>query len=306
MSTDTKTAKHHVFSRQSRFDKGFDIVSTILVVLAMLVVLYPMYFIVIASISDATSIATGETLLLPKKPSLVGYQYIFKDDRIWSGYLNSIIYTVLSTLIGTVTTIMAGYAFSRKDLVGRKMLMSLCVFTMYFSSGLVPTFLVVKQIGLVGSPWSVILMGSVSVYNVIIARSFFSDNIPQELFEAASIDGCSNGRFFVSIVIPLSKAIIAVIALYYAVAQWNGYFNALIYLNNEKLYPLQMVLRNILLGSQGIASDVSDVEAIQEMQRIAATIKYGVIVVASVPMLLLYPFIQKCFVKGVMIGSVKG
>jgi len=293
-------------TRQSSFDIGFDIVSTILLVIALMIVLYPLYFVVIASISDANSISLGKVILLPKNVDFVGYRRILEDNRILNGYGNSIIYTIASTVIGTITTIMAGYSFSRSDLVGRKALMLLYVFTMYFSGGLIPTYLVVKDVGLLGSPWAVILMGAISVYNIIIARSFFSSNIPVDLYEAAQLDGCSNGRFFISIVVPLSKSIIAVIALYYAVAQWNGYFNALIYLNKQNQYPLQMVLREILLSSQGVQADVTDVDAIQEMQRIAATIKYGVIVVASLPMLLLYPFIQKYFVKGVMIGSVKG
>ena len=293
-------------NRQSAFDIGFDVVSTLLLIIALLIVLYPLYFVLIASISDANSISLGKVILLPKNIDFVGYRRILQDNRIMNGYVNSILYTVASTVIGTMTTILAGYSFSRTDLVGRKALMMVYVFTMYFSGGLIPTYLVVKDVGLLGSPWAVILMGAISVYNIIIARSFFSSSIPVDLYEAAQLDGCSNGRFFISIVVPLSKSIIAVIALYYAVAQWNGYFNALIYLSKQNQYPLQMVLREILLSSQSVQADVTDVDAIQEMQRIAATIKYGVIVVASLPMLLLYPFIQKYFVKGVMIGSVKG
>ena len=293
-------------NRQSAFDIGFDVVSTLLLIIALLIVLYPLYFVLIASISDANSISLGKVILLPKNIDFVGYRRILQDNRIMNGYVNSLRYTVASTVIGTMTTILAGYRFSRTDLVGRKALMMVYVFTMYFSGGLIPTYLVVKDVGLLGSPWAVILMGAISVYNIIIARSFFSSSIPVDLYEAAQLDGCSNGRFFISIVVPLSKSIIAVIALYYAVAQWNGYFNALIYLSKQNQYPLQMVLREILLSSQSVQADVTDVDAIQEMQRIAATIKYGVIVVASLPMLMLYPFIQKYFVKGVMIGSVKG
>ena len=293
-------------NRQSAFDIGFDVVSTLLLIIALLIVLYPLYFVLIASISDANSISLGKVILLPKNIDFVGYRRILQDNRIMNGYVNSILYTVASTVIGTMTTILAGYSFSRTDLVGRKALMMVYVFTMYFSGGLIPTYMVVKDVGLLGSPWAVILMGAISVYNIIIARSFFSSSIPVDLYEAAQLDGCSNGRFFISIVVPLSKSIIAVIALYYAVAQWNGYFNALIYLSKQNQYPLQMVLREILLSSQSVQADVTDVDAIQEMQRIAATIKYGVIVVASLPMLMLYPFIQKYFVKGVMIGSVKG
>lgn len=298
--------KKHGSMRRTRFDTCFDIITTILLVLALLIVLYPLYFVVIASVSDATSISSGQVILLPKNVSMVGYQRILQDARIGSGYVNSILYTLGSTLIGVTTTVMAGYSFSRSDLAGRKVLMLLYVFTMYFSGGLIPTYLVVKQLGLMGSPWVVILLGSVSVYNIIIARSFFTNNIPPELFEAASIDGCGNGRFFISIVVPLSKSIIAVLALYYAVAQWNGYFNALVYLNRQEQYPLQLILREILISSQMVQADIGDLDAIQEMQRIAATVKYGVIVVASVPMLMIYPLVQKYFVKGVMIGSVKG
>lgn len=298
--------KKSILSRKSRFDTGFDIVNTILLVLALIIVLYPMYFVVIASISDATSIASGKVILLPKNVSMVGYRRILQDGRIWSGYANSIFYTAASAFLGVITTIMAGYSFSRRDLAGRRVLMTMYVFTMYFSGGLIPTYLVVKELGLMGSPWIVILLGSMSVYNIIIARSFFQNNIPDELFEAASIDGCGNARFFVSVVVPLSKSIIAVLALYYAVAQWNSYFNALVYLSRQELYPLQMILREILISSQMVQADITDLDAIQEMQRIAATVKYGVIVVASVPMLMIYPFVQKYFVKGVMIGSVKG
>ncbi|MBQ9326419.1 MAG: carbohydrate ABC transporter permease [Clostridia bacterium] len=292
--------------RVSHFDTVFDAVSTTLLVLCLLIVLYPMYFVLIASVSDATSISTGKVILLPKNVDFVGYSRIFQDGRIWSGYLNSIWYTVASTVIGVVSTAMAGYSFSRKDLAFRRPLMLIYIFTMYFSGGLIPTYLVVKQLGMIGSPWIVILMGSVSVYNIIIARSFFQETIPVELYEAASIDGCGNLRFFLRIVLPLSGAILAVLALYYAVAQWNGYFNALIYLNKQQYFPLQLILREILISSSTVMSDVVDVDAVQEMQRIAATIKYGVIVVATIPMLILYPFIQKYFVKGVMIGSVKG
>ena len=215
-------------NRQSAFDIGFDVVSTLLLIIALLIVLYPLYFVLIASISDANSISLGKVILLPKNIDFVGYRRILQDNRIMNGYVNSILYTVASTVIGTMTTILAGYSFSRTDLVGRKALMMVYVFTMYFSGGLIPTYLVVKDVGLLGSPWAVILMGAISVYNIIIARSFFSSSIPVDLYEAAQLDGCSNGRFFISIVVPLSKSIIAVIALYYAVAQWNGYFNALI------------------------------------------------------------------------------
>lgn len=293
-------------ARGLKFDRAFDVATTLLLILALAVVLYPLYFVVIASVSDATSISSGKVILLPKNVSFIGYKRIFEDARIWTGYRNSILYTAATALIGVFTTILAGYSFSRDDLAGRRGLMVLYIFTMYFSGGLIPTYLTVKQLDMINSPWTVILLGSVSVYNIIIARSFFKNTLPKELFEAASIDGCGNGRFFFSVAAPLSKSIIAVLTLYYAVAQWNGYFNALIYLNKEEYYPLQLFLRQILIGNQSISADVTDLDAIQEMQRIAATVKYGVIVVASAPMLMIYPFVQKYFVKGVMIGSIKG
>ena len=214
-----------------------------------------------------------------------------------------------STVIGTMTTILAGYSFSRTDLVGRKALMMVYVFTMYFSGGLIPTYLVVTDVGLLGSPWAVILMGAISVYNIIIARSFFSSSIPVDLYEAAQLDGCSNGRFFISIVVPLSKSIIAVIALYALVAQWNSYFNAMIFLTDRNKYPLQLYLREILLAAKTY-EDVSmvggDVEAAAQMEKMGEVIKYGVIVVSTLPVIVVYPFLQKYFVQGVMIGSLKG
>jgi putative aldouronate transport system permease protein len=201
---------------------------------------------------------------------------------------------------------MAGYAFSRKDLVGRKPLMLIYIFTMYFGGGLIPTYLVVKNLRLVNSPLVIIILGMVSVYNVIITRSYFESNIPNELLEAAFIDGCSNQMFFFKIALPLSQAITAVITLYYAVGQWNGFFNALIYLSDQKYFPLQLILRDILIRSQILQVDVTDLEAVALYQRIAETVKYGVIIVASVPVLILYPFLQRYFIKGVMIGSIKG
>lgn len=296
-----KRRSYHISS-----NTPYDIISTILLIAILLIVFYPLYFVAIASVSDANAIANGQVILLPKGVSFIGYRRIFQDSRIFTGYYNAVLYTVASTIIGTVTTVMAGYSLSRTDLPGRRWLTLLYIFTMYFSGGLIPTYLAVKNVGLLGSPWSVILMGSFSAYNIIISRTFFMCNIPSELLEAASIDGCPNGKFFFSIVMPLSKSIVAVIALYYAVAQWNNYFNAMIYLNKQEQYPLQLVLREILLSSQSVQAEVSDVDAMQEMQRIAATIKYGVIIVASLPMLIIYPFIQKHFVKGILIGSVKG
>lgn len=290
----------------TRSDVIFDLIINALLVLMLLVVLYPLYFVVIASFSDPVSINTGKVLLVPRNVSLTAYRKILQDSRIWSGYANTLIYTGFGTALGVAATLLAGYSFSRKDLKGRRVLMMLYVFTMYFSGGLIPTYMVVQQLHLTNTRMIMILLGSISVYNIIITRTFFEGTIPDELLEASFIDGCSNGRFFFSIVLPLSKSVAAVITLYYAVAHWNSFFNALIYLNRQQLYPLQLVLRDILIASQMVHSDVTELETIAEMQRIAETVKYGVIIVSSVPVLLMYPLVQKYFVKGVLIGAVKG
>ena len=293
--------------QQTCFDRAFDTVVMFLLALACLSVLYPLYFVAIASISDPTAVTSGEALLYPVRINFKSYEMIFKDQRIWTGYGNTVLYTFFGTIFGLAVTIPSGYALSRKDMIGRGIILKLMVFTMYFQGGLIPTYLVVQKLQLINTRYVLIILGSFSVFNLIIARTFFETNIPRELQEAADIDGCSTQRFFFSVVLPLSKAIVAVIALYYAVAHWNSFFNALIYVSEEKLYPLQLILRDILLSSQTLAADgMSDPETIREMERIALSIKYGIIIVASVPVLALYPFLQKYFVKGVMIGSIKG
>lgn len=293
--------------KRTRFDLVFDIVVTTLLILGCLCVLYPLYFVVIASVSDPTAVTSGEALLYPVGLNFKSYNMIFQDRRIWSGYGNTIFYTFFGTLFGLIITIPSGYALSRRDFAGRGLILKLMVFTMYFQGGLIPTYLVVQGLNLINTRYVLIIIGSFTVFNLIISRTFFESTIPVELQEAADIDGCSTPRFFCSIVLPLSKAIVAVIALYYAVGHWNSFFNALIYVSDEKLYPLQLILRDILISSQTLAADgMSDPETIREMETIAFSIKYGIIIVASVPVLILYPFLQKYFVKGVMIGSIKG
>jgi putative aldouronate transport system permease protein len=288
------------------FDQIFDFTVNFIVVIATILVLYPLYFVVIASVSDPAAVNSGQTLLLPHMPSLSGYKLIFEDARIWIGYKNTLIYTGFGTLLALFLTIFAGYALSRKDLVGGSIIMKLMVFTMYFNGGLIPTYLVIKNLKLTDTPYVLIILGSFSVFNLIITRTFFASKIPKEYMEAASIDGCGNGRFFFSIVLPLSKEVIAVIALFYAVSHWNSFFSALIYVSDQKLYPLQLILRDILIGSQSLQSNTDDPSIIMEMQKIAETIKYGVIIVSTLPVLIFYPFIQRFFVKGIMIGGIKG
>lgn len=294
--------------KMSRDDLIYEIVTKLFLVIVMIVILYPLYFVLVASFSDPIYVNSGKMLFWPKGFTLLGYQRVFKDSRIWIGYRNTIMYTVLGTTLGVIVTMLAAYSLSRKDLPGRKIIMVLFIFTMYFSGGMIPYYLVVKGLGLVNSRGLMILSGAVSVYNIIIARSFLEANIPEELKDAANIDGCGNARFFAQIVVPLSKAVIAVVALYLAVSYWNSYFNAMIFLTDTDKYPLQLYLRQILLTvSESASMDSSlDPEALIQLQQMGQVIKYGVIVVSTVPIICVYPFIQKYFVKGVMIGSVKG
>ncbi|AVM70197.1 sugar ABC transporter permease [Lachnospiraceae bacterium oral taxon 500] len=286
-------------------DKTFDRLVTILVVLILISIFYPLYFVVIASISNPDLVSAGKVWFWPKGLSFEGYEFILKDVRILRGYLNTIIYTGGGTLLALVLTIPAGYALSRKDLKGSKLIMLFFVFTMYFGGGLIPMYLVVKQLGLIDTRAVLIVLGSFSVFNLIITRSFYLNTMPRELQEAAEVDGCNIFQYFFYVVLPLSKSIIAVIGLYYAVNHWNSFFNGLIYINNVKLYPLQLILRDILISGQTIDTSITDLEMIKRLEQISRTIKYGVIIVSSLPVLMLYPLVQKHFVKGVMIGSVK-
>ncbi len=292
--------------KRNKSDLVIDGIIHFFVILFTAVVLYALYFVVIASVSDPDAVAKGDVLLFPRGLNFKAYWYILRDNRILSGYGNTILYTAFGTLIALVTTVPAAYALSRRDFVGRNVIMKIMLFTMYFSGGLIPTYMVVDSIGLTNTRFVMMILGSFSVYNLILCRTFFQSSIPLELQEAAEIDGCTVTRFFFDVVLPLSKAIIAIMCLYYAVAKWNEFFNGLIYLNDATKYPLQLILRDILISGQNLQADVTDPEAYMEMQRIARTIKYGVIIVSSLPVLMIYPFVQKHFVKGVMIGSVKG
>lgn len=286
-------------------DKAFYVVATIIAIAAFLIVAYPMYFIIIASFSDSTLVSQGKVVLLPKNISWYGYQQIFNNAQIWIGYKNTILYSVAGTVLNLAVTLPAAYTLSRKGFRPRRIIMAVFVFTMYFSGGMVPTYMLVKSLHLLNTPWIMIIMGALSVYNLIITRTFFESSIPDELYEAAALDGCSHFRYFIMIVLPLSKAVIAVITLYYLVGHWNSFFTPLLYLNNDSLQPLQIVLRNILLSNQAMAGTSSE-GASGYAQQLADQIKYGVIIVSTVPVLCAYPFIQKYFEKGVMIGAVKG
>ena len=303
-----KTALTHI--NNCAQDKVFMTVLYVVLALVLIVVIYPLLFVLFASMSDPQYVNSGALLLYPKGFNLLGYQQVFRDQRILIGYGNTIYYTVFGTILAVAVNMMGGYALSRDDLPGRGIVMALLVFTMYFGGGMIPFYLIVRNLHLTNTRTILVLLGGTSVYNMIIARSFFISTIPRELQEAAEIDGCGTGRFFFSIVMPLSKAITAVIVLYCAVGQWNAYFNALIFISDRDKFPLQIFLREILLTaktyeSADVLSTLSG-DDLARMQRMSEVTKYGVIVVSTLPIIALYPFLQKYFVKGVMIGSLKG
>ncbi len=291
-------------------DRVFNAVLHFFLFLTLLIVLYPLYFIVVASFSNPQYVNSGAPLLWPMGFTTLGYTRVFADARIWIGYGNTLMYTVTGTALAVFVQVLAGYSLSRKDLPFRNLIMGYFVFTMYFAGGLIPFYLIVKALNLVDKRLLMILLGCSSVYNIIIVRSFFVATIPAELYEAASIDGCSNQRFFFSIVAPISKAIIAVIALYTMVAQWNSYFNAMIFLTDRFKFPLQLYLREILLSAKtyesAAATSGMDAASALLMEQMVEVVKYGVIVISTLPIIVVYPFLQKYFVKGVMIGAIKG
>ena len=286
-----------------------DWVASLLGGIVLVLTLYPWIYVLSASFSDPVSVTTGKVTLLPVQPTLDGYATIFQYGPIWLGYRNTLFYTIVGTLINMAVTLPCAYALSRRDFVGRNVLSIFFAFTMFFSGGLIPTYLVVKQLKMLNTVWALLLPTAMSVWNMIIARTYFQNSIPAGLEEAATIDGCSNLKLFFQIILPLSQPIIAVLILYYAVGHWNEYFNALIYLNDQNIYPLQLILRNILLLDQMFDMMDSDPEARQEMMRLLQmkeSMKFGIIVLSTLPVMVLYPFLQKFFVKGVMIGAIKG
>ncbi|MDQ0112467.1 putative aldouronate transport system permease protein [Paenibacillus harenae] len=288
-------------------DKMFDAAVIVLGLFVFLIVAYPLYFVIIASVSDSTLVATGKVTIFPKGFSLFGYNEIMGDSRVWTGYKNTILYTTLGTLVNLVFTLPAAYVLSRKEFRARRVLMLLFVITMFFSGGLIPTYLLMKGLHMTNTMWVFIFPFCVNVYNLIITRTFFESSIPKELYEAAAIDGCSHFGFFMKVALPLSKAVISVIGLYYLVAHWNDFFTALIYVRSNTLQPLQIVLRDILLSNQVFSGGAGAGGAAGGYaQKYADQIKYGVIIVSTLPILFVYPFIQKYFEQGVMIGSVKG
>lgn len=291
----------------------FNFINQTILILIAIVLLYPLYFTVIASFSEPYDVVAGNVMFWFKGFTLDSYKDVFHNSDIWIGYRNGLTYTGLGTMLNLMLTIPAAYALSKKTLWKRNWFTTYFVITMYFSGGLLPTYLQVKSLGLLNKPYTLIILGGISVYNMVVARTYFQNSIPESLYEAAEIDGCSQFGQFFKIALPLAKPIIAVITLYYAVGRWNDFFNSLVYISSPKYFSLQMVLRNILLESQVALSqiDTSSMDSEQVaymMQRAyrAEAMKYSIIFIASLPMLIIYPFVQKYFVKGVMVGSVKG
>jgi putative aldouronate transport system permease protein len=293
-------------NHQSTSEQIFDwIVNAILAIICILV-LYPLLFVLVASFSSPEAVMRGEVWLWPTNITWIGYLRIFQNSEMLTGYVNTIVYTVVGTAINLIMSVAAAYPLSRKDFYGRNVIAAMMVFTMFFSGGMVPTYLLVKNLGMLNSMWALLIPGAVSVYNILIMRTFFANGIPYEMQEAASIDGCSNMTTLMRIVLPLSMPIIAVMILFYSVGHWNAYFSALIYLTDRDKYPLQLFLREILIQGQmqemlGIGDDTQSQIVLE-----GEAIKYAVVIVANLPVLLLYPFLQKYFTKGVMIGAVKG
>ena len=292
------------WKQKNRADRIFDVFNYLVLGLLGLMILYPLYFIVIASVSDPVAINNGQVRLLPMGFNLDGYRKILEDGKIWTAYNNTVFYTVVGTSVNIILTMLIAYPLSRQNFFIRRGLMAFMMFTMYFQGGMIPTYLLIQKLNLYNTPWVMILLPAINVFNVIIATSNIRENIPNELYEAASIDGCSHFGFFFKMVLPLSKTIITVLVLYYGVAHWNEYMNGLIYLRDQSLQPLQIVLRNILMQNQ--VSAMGDIDSILEQQKAAELIKYGLIIVSTLPVLVVYPFLQKHFNQGTMLGSVKG
>lgn len=297
-------------TKRCKEDVIFDAVTFFLLSVILIIVAYPLYWVVISSISNPSAVSSGDVLWKPIGFTLKGYVQVFKNSAVMRGFLNSVFYTICGVIVNLSVTLPTAYALSRTVFSGKKPITIFYMITMFFGGGLIPTYLVVKNLHMLNTMWALILPGCLSVYNMIVARTFFKSNISEELYEAAEIDGCSQGKFFFQIALPLSKAIIAILVLYYGVGHWNSYFSALVYISDKDYYPLQLVLRNILITNETALSQTATTqaarEALREKQQLIDVMKYSLIIISSIPVLVLYPFIQKHFVKGVMIGSIKG
>lgn len=294
------------FSKAPLSDRIFLVLIYSFLLFIMLLVFLPLLYIVSASFSDPQAVISNKVWLWPVNPTLRGYEAVFKNKKILSGFGNSFFYMIVGTIVNIVMTVLCAYPLSRKEFTARNKVALIFVITMYFSGGLVPTYMLVNSLGLVDTRWALIIPSAMSTYNMIICRTYFVNSIPDELYEAGQLDGCTPFKYLMKVVVPLSKPIIAVLVLYYGVAKWNSYFDAMIYLKDQALVPLQIVLRDILVLNQIDYTMISDASAIAAQRGLTDLLKYSTIVVASLPVLCIYPFVQKYFVKGVMIGAVKG
>jgi len=292
--------------RETAGDKIFLVAVFLLLICGIICILYPLFFTVIASFSDPQAVYQGKVLLFPVGFTLEGYQRLFMDPAIPRGYLNTIIITVVGTILSVFLTLTAAFALANRYLIGKKFFTGFFAFTMFFNGGMIPTYLIIRDLGMLNTLWSLILPGCVGAWNLFLVRTFYTVSIPEELYEAATIDGAPVTVYYFKIVLPLSKAIVSVMILYYGVGYWNLFFNALLYIRDEKLYPLQLVLRNIILANESLSLADLDAQTVAARQRISDLLKYSSMIVASIPLLTIYPFLQKYFSQGVMVGSIKG
>ena len=304
---DTVNSKYYSSKAHGLSDRASDIILVGLCLIILLIIAYPLYYVLIASVSNPYDVYAGKTFFLPSQFNLKGYAAVFADDSIFTGYFNSLKYTVIGTVFSVAMVYLTAYPLSNKDLPGRKFFSIFFIITMYFGGGLIPTYLIVKNTGLINNIWALFLPGGVSVANMIIARNFFENSIPKEMIEAAEIDGASKWRVFIAVIIPLSRAIMAVMVVFSMVAYWNDWFTAMIYLPDQAKAPLPLVLRDILIKSSASASQASTISGgYAELNKLTEMIKFASIIVAALPMLIVYPFVQKYFEKGFMSGAVKG
>ncbi|MBX3015074.1 MAG: carbohydrate ABC transporter permease [Caldilineaceae bacterium] len=299
-----RKVSHHI--QESPVDRLFNLVNYTVLAFFLVIVLYPLIYVVSASFSDGAAVIAGKVILFPVDFSVAAYQKIFAYERIWTGYANSLFYAVVGTVVNVGMTLLAAYPLARRDLYGRGVIVGLFLFTMFFNGGLIPSYLLVKDLGMLNTRAALIIPQALSVWNLIIAMTYFRASIPPELLEAAQLDGCNDFQYFARILLPLSAPLIAVLGLFYAISHWNQFFAALIYLTKENLYPLQIILRDILIQSQVDMNMMDDIQTMAAKQAMRELMKYALIVVASVPVLMIYPFVQKYFVRGIMMGAIKG
>lgn len=298
--------KQKRLSRISTGDRIFDVIIFVVLALVLMFTAYPLLYVISASFSDPAAVTAGKVFLWPVRPTLLAYNTVIGYESLWTGFGNSLFYVFCGTAMALVLDTMAAFPLSRKEFYGRGLFSIILAITMYVGGGIVPTYLVISKLGMLDTRWVMVLPGAVNVWYTIMVRSYFQNSIPNELYEAGQLDGCSDIAYMVRVLIPLSGPILAVIGLYQAVGIWNSYFNGMIYLTKKELYPLQVVLRSILMLGNISFDDIEDVEAVENLIGLSALMKYAVIVVASVPVMIMYPFVQRFFVKGVVVGSVKG